>query len=486
MNVTIEQLIIDEDKTIGDALKCIDSNAQGICFIINTESFPVGVLTDGDIRRAFINGADLAVKVTEVMNRDFTIASVDTTPEKINQMLNEKIRHIPLTDKEGKLIDFASLSRNRRIPIMQVSLSGNEMQYVSNCISTGWISSQGSYVKEFEKLFAAYCGAPYALAVSNGTTALHLALACLKIGPGDEVIVPDFTFAASINAVLYTGATPVLVDVSLDTWTIDIEQLEAAITAKTKAIMPVHIYGQPCNMEAIMSIAKKHNLFVVEDCAEALGSKYNNQHVGSFGEVGTFSFFGNKTITTGEGGMLIFKDKATYEFAAVLRDHGMSKEKRYWHDVVGFNYRMTNLQAAIGVAQMERIEEIVAKKRLLADTYNSALNDLHGLQLQAETKGTFSSYWLYTMLVNPPSGFTREALQQSLAKSGVESRPAFFCLHTMPVYEAYKQDRSFDNSAYISAHGLSLPSYIDLTQEELTHIMRTIKDLYSIKSLTAS
>ena len=283
MTVTIEQLTIDENKTIGDALKCIDRNAQGICFIVNADLSPVGVLTDGDIRRAFLNGADLAVKVSEVMNRDFTMATIDTAPGVINKSLNEKVRHIPLTDKEGKLVDFASLSRNRRIPIMQASLSGNELQYVTNCISTGWISSQGSYVKEFERLFAAYCGAPYALAVSNGTTALHLALACLKIGPGDEVIVPDFTFAASVNAVIYTGATPVLVDVSLDTWTIDINELEAAITTRTKAIMPVHIYGQPCNMEAVMAIAKKYNLLVIEDCAEALGSTYKNKHVGVFG-----------------------------------------------------------------------------------------------------------------------------------------------------------------------------------------------------------
>ena len=182
--------------------------------------------------------------------------------------------------------------------------------------------------------------------------------------------------------------------------------------------------------------------------------------------------------------MLIFRDKETYEFAAILRDHGMSKEKRYWHDVVGFNYRMTNLQAAIGVAQMERIEEIIAKKRELAHAYNSVLKDFNGLQLQSETRETISSFCLYTMLVKAESGFTREELQQSLAKSGVESRPAFFCLHTMPVYAAFKQGRSFENSLFISAHGLSLPSYIDLTEEELAHVMQTIKDLRSIKSLT--
>lgn len=482
MNLDIKHFILNEEATVSEALKLIDANAQGICFIIDREDKPVGILTDGDIRRAFLKEFNLKSPVAAVMNKSFTVYSIDAHSDEINAALNQKIRHIPLIDGNGKLVDYASRTRTRRIPIMQPTLAGNELQYVTDCIQTGWISSQGSYVKQFEKMFAEYCQVPYALAASNGTTALHLALASLHIGPGDEVIVPDFTFAASINSILYTGATPVIVDVNIETWTIDINSLKDAITPRTKAIMPVHIYGHACDMDAIMKIAEEHKLYVVEDCAEALGSTYHNKRVGSFGEIGTFSFFGNKTITTGEGGMLVFKDKATYELAAVLRDHGMSKQKRYWHDMIGFNYRMTNLQAAIGVAQMERIDEITGKKRQVAKDYDRLLKNYKGLQLHGEKEGTINSYWLYTLLVKPESGFTRDELATRLAKNGIETRPAFFPMHAMPVYAAYKGDRSFSNSIYISEHGLSLPSYADITEEELENVVKAIDKAYSVKS----
>ena len=249
-----------------------------------------------------------------------------------------------------KLVDYACFDENIHISLAQPQLSGNEYKYLMDAFLSTWISSIGSYISRFEETFSNYCGVKYGIATSNGTTALHLALSALDIGSGDEVIVPDITFAATINAVLYTGAVPVIVDVEEDSWCIDPDEIEKAITPKTKAIIPVHIYGQPCNMDAICAIARKNNLYIIEDCAEAHGAEWKNGKVGSFGIISCFSFFGNKVITTGEGGMCITDSIELNEKMRILRDHGMSRKKKYYHEVIGFNYRMTNLQAAIGLS----------------------------------------------------------------------------------------------------------------------------------------
>ncbi|MBK0382077.1 aminotransferase class V-fold PLP-dependent enzyme [Pedobacter sp. SD-b] len=479
MNTSLEHFLLPVNSTVQNALKVIDQNAQGICFIVDEFQRPVGILTDGDLRRAFLNGTKLQDGVEYIMNRNFTVLPFDTHTDIINGNLNQKIKHIPLVDQDGRLVDFANKFRTKRIPIMQPQLSGNELAYVSDCITSGWISSQGSYVKRFEEAFTKYCQMPYALAVSNGTTSLHLALVSLGIGAGDEVIIPDFTFAATINAILYTGAVPVIVDVDLTSWTIDPICIKKAITPKTKAIMPVHIYGHAADMDVIMEIANEHQLFVIEDSAEALGSTYHDQPIGSFGDVSSFSFFGNKTITTGEGGMLLFKDKAVYERAAILRDHGMSKNKRYWHDMIGFNYRMTNMQAAVGVAQMERVDDIVYHKRKIAQFYDQALRKYPSLQLHGEKDHTTNSYWLYTFLIKESSKFNREELAERLAKNGIETRPTFYPMHSMPIYAKYGRKEDLKNSIYISETGLSLPSYADITMEELENVTAAIATAFT-------
>ena len=234
------------------------------------------------------------------------------------------------------------MSRSHVLPVMEPSLNGNELQYVIDCIKTGWISSQGLYVKRFEAEFASYLGVPEAVSCANGTVALHLALAALGIGAGDEVIVPDLTFAASINAVLHSGATPVLVDVRRDTWTIDTDSLQSLMTPRTRAIMPVHLYGRASHMDELRAIAKAHGVLLIEDAAEALGASYRGAMLGSLGDAGTFSFFGNKLITTGEGGMVVYRDAKAAARARILRDHGMDPKRRYWHLEVGYNYRLTN------------------------------------------------------------------------------------------------------------------------------------------------
>jgi perosamine synthetase len=336
-------------------------------------------------------------------------------------------------------------------------------------------------------MFAEFNGGGHALAVSNGTVALHLALVALGIGPGDEVIVPNLTFAASINVIIYTGATPVLVDVDDATWTLDIEKTKQALTPRTKAIMPVHLYGHPCRMTPLIELAKQKNLHLVEDCAEALGAGYRGQPVGTFGAAGCFSFFGNKMITTGEGGMILFKDQALYEQARMLRDHGMDPSKRYWHKEVGFNYRLTNLQAAIGVAQMEQIQQFVHKKQQLSKLYSEMLADVAGLTLPPHHDWAQSICWLYTILLDPSTGINRDELLLKLLHNGVESRPLFYPLHTMPPYQRYSTGVSFPVSERLSRMGLSLPSAVTLSETDARHVCEAIRKILSSRQLfTAS
>ncbi len=483
----IDEFIVRSGQSLKEALQVIDHNAHGICFVTDEAGKLTGVITDGDIRRAFLSGKTLSASVSELMQKEFTSLPVTTPVDVIQSKLSSRVRNIPLVDEKNVPVDYASHNRAHRIPIMEPLLDGNELAYVTDCIKTGWISSQGSYVKQFEKLLAGFCGMPHALAVSNGTVALHLALDTLGIGKGDEVIVPDITFAASINAVIYTGATPVLVDITRDTWTIDIASVERAISPKTKAIMPVHLYGHPCQMDEILALAKKHKLFIVEDCAESLGSQYKGKPTGSFSDISTFSFFGNKTITTGEGGMLLFRRKEDYEKAAVLRDHGMSKQKKYWHEFIGYNYRMTNLQAAVGVAQMERAEKFINAKRKLAQRYNSILSRQKGFVAPAEESWAKNSYWLYTALIDKTSGITRDELIAKLLKNGVETRPAFYPLHIMPPYKKYvRPGDSFVNADHFSQNGISFPSSVTLTDTEIQSIESAINSIFNTRQMSAA
>ncbi|MCY7397910.1 MAG: DegT/DnrJ/EryC1/StrS family aminotransferase [Sphingomonas bacterium] len=354
------------------------------------------------------------------------------------------------------------------IPVYQPDLSGNERRYVLDCVESGWISSIGKYTTQFEQMLCEYTGIEHAVAVSNGTVALHLALHCLDIGPGDEVIVPSFTYIASVNTIAQTGATPVFVDSRSGDWLIDVDDVRRKITPRTKAIMAVHLYGSVCDMPALVALAQEHGLQIVEDCAEALGSTLNGNHVGAFGDVGTFSFFGNKTVTTGEGGMVVAKDAALAARMRKVKGQGQSLERRYWHDELGFNYRMTNVCAAIGVAQMERIEAILERKRQIAALYRAELRD-GGVEFQRPLEGVASSDWLVSLLL--PLGADRESVMQRLAYKGVDSRPVFYCAHHMPMYRTGGSHPVAEN---IAARGISLPSYPALTDEQVITISQTL------------
>lgn len=355
------------------------------------------------------------------------------------------------------------------IPVYQPDLSGNERRYVLDCVESGWISSIGKYTGQFEQMICDYTGSRHAAALSNGTVALHLALHCLDVGPGDEVIVPTFTYIASVNTIAQTGATPVFVDCRPDDWLIDVEDVRRKITPRTKAIMPVHLYGGICDMPALMALAKEHGLKVVEDCAEALGSTLDGTHVGTFGDVGTFSFFGNKTVTTGEGGMVVAQDDALAARLRKVKGQGQSLERRYWHDEIGFNYRMTNICAAIGVAQMERIDAILKRKSRIAELYRSELRN-SGVEFQRLLDGVVSSDWLVSLLL--PSGVSREGVMESLAANGVDSRPVFYCAHHMPMY---RTSDSHPRSEDIAERGISLPSYPGLTDEQVVSISEKLR-----------
>ena len=362
-----------------------------------------------------------------------------------------------------------------KIPVYQPFLNGNEKKYVNECLDANWISSKGEFIHKFESAFAGFTGSRFATSVSNGTVAIHLALLALGIEPGDEIIVPTFTYVASVNTIVQAGAKPVFVDSLPDTWQIDPADVERKITDKTRAVMAVHLYGHPCDMPALQTICKKHHLLMIEDCAEAFGSYYNDQHVGTFGDIATFSFFGNKTITTGEGGMVIMQNPEVYAKAAHLKNQGVSTTKQYWHDVVGYNYRMTNICAAIGLAQLEQIEEILQRKRHLANAYAAGLTDLP-LQFLQEIGPVKNSYWMCSIVLDDAA--KRDVLRDHLAKHGIETRPFFYPSHHLPMYQHLGRDEDFPVAVSLSERGINLPSWPGMGGEEIKFVVQTIKAFF--------
>jgi perosamine synthetase len=358
------------------------------------------------------------------------------------------------------------------IPVSEPTITKKEIEYITQAVKSGWVSSLGEFINKFEDAFAKYIGTKYALTVSNGTVGLHLALVSLGIKEGDEVIVPDLTFIATANAVKYTGATPVFADIDKDTWCISPDDIRKKVTSKTKAIIPVHLYGHPADMDPILQIAKEYELYVIEDCAEAHGAEYKGKKVGSIGHCGVFSFYGNKIITTGEGGMITTNDEKIYEKAKYLRDHAMSKEKRYWHTEIGYNYRMTNIQAALGLAQLERINEIIQKKREIFRWYQECLKDLKGVKLNPEKEWAKNVYWMVCLVNENFDEEKRDEFMKKLKEKGIDTRPFFYPCSMMPMY---KKDEFVNCIAYeIYQKGINLPSGYNLKEEDVKWIAKVI------------
>jgi perosamine synthetase len=366
----------------------------------------------------------------------------------------------------------------RVIPVAAPSLDGNELEYVTECIRSNWISSAGPFVPRFEAAFAKAVGCEFGVACSSGTAALHLALAALGLGPGDEVIIPTFTMIATANAVSYTGARPILVDSEPDTWNIDASLVEQKITGRTKAIIVVHTYGKPANMDRILEIARARDLIVIEDAAEAHGATYRSQPIGSIGHIATFSFYANKIITTGEGGMVTTNDRELAHVCRKLRDHAFSPERHFWHEYAGFNYRMTDLQAAVGLAQTERFDSLVEARRRNASNYCTALKGIPGLVLPPEEEHEKNVFWMFGLIIADEFRCSRDELRAALALKGVETRTFFIPIHLQPIYfECFRGER-YGVAEWLCSRGLYIPSGSALTPTEIDFVARAIAEVH--------
>lgn len=367
------------------------------------------------------------------------------------------------------------------IPVCVPLLKGKELEYLKDCVDSNWISSKGRYVDEFEKKFSGYCNCKYGVTTTNGTSSIHLALESIGLKKVDEVMVPAFTMISSVFPIIYCGAKPVLVDADPETWTIDVNQIEEKISEKTKAIMPVHIYGHPCDMDPVLKIAKKHGLFVIEDAAEAHGAEYKGKRTGGIGDIGCFSFYANKIITCGEGGMMVTNDEAIATHAMSLKNLSFEGGKRrvYLHSEVGYNYRLTNLQAAVGLAQFEHINEFVNMRRKNAQIYGEFLGDIPGLRLPLEKEWAKNVYWMYSILIEPEFGLGRDELMEELAKRGVETRSFFSSMNQQPVFKnmGFFEGEEYPVAESLSRKGLYLPSSSGLKLEEIRYVCESIADI---------
>ncbi len=360
-----------------------------------------------------------------------------------------------------------------RIPVASPVLGEAEKRNVAECMETTWISSVGRFIDEFERRFADFCEVKHAVACNNGTTALHLALTALEIGPGDEVIVPDLTYVASANCVRYCGAEPVFADCDPRTFNMDPDAVAAAVTPRTRAIVPVHLYGHPCDMDPILEVADRHGLVVVEDAAEAHGARYKGRRTGGLGRCASFSFFGNKIITTGEGGAVTTDDDGLAARLRLLRGQGMDPNRRYWFPVVGFNYRMTNVAAAIGVGQMERVDEALAFRRELARWYDAEIGDDPRIVRPHVEPWAEHSYWMYTVMLAPGLGDARDAVMAAMDADGVETRPVFYPMHVLPPY--LRDAAPFFHAADCGRRGINLPTHEKLTRADVARVAATLR-----------
>lgn len=379
------------------------------------------------------------------------------------------------------------------IPVSEPLIGEKEIEYVNECLRTGWISSAGRFIEAFEQKWAGYCGMKYGIAMSNGTTALQAAVACLDLHPGDKVIMPTFTIISCAQAIIYNGGVPVLVDSDPRTWCMDVNQMQEKVEAemkkgdgKLKAIMPVHIYGHPVDMDPILALAEKYDLMIIEDAAEVHGAEYltgrNTTHplwkkCGGFGDISVFSFYANKLITTGEGGMVLTNDPDYAEKAKSLRNLCFRPEQRFLHKELGHNFRLTNLQASIGLGQLERIDEIIAKKRWMGKAYTERLQGIPGLQLPVEETWARQVYWMYGVVLDESTGMNAVQFAKQLKEKGIETRPFFLGMHEQPVFRdmGLFLDEKYPVSERIARQGLYLPSGLSLTEKQMNFVCHTIR-----------
>jgi len=367
-------------------------------------------------------------------------------------------------------------TRAKKYPLALPELGKLERKYLMEAFDSGWISSKGKFILEFEKGFANYIGRDHGISTSNGTTALHLALASLGIGPGDEVIVPDLSFVSPANMVRLSGARPVLADSNPYYWGVDVNTIEQCLTRKTRAVLVVHLYGHPVDLDPILELCNSRGLDLIEDCAEAHGAMYKGKKVGSFGRVSCFSFFGNKLLTTGEGGMCLTDDEALAEKMRLLRDHGADRNRQFWHPVIGFNYRMTNLQAAVGCAQLKSLPKRIRKYQRIGHAYTRRL-DSSKFAPHPEMKWAECVFWMYTLLVVGINEKRRDRIIEQLKKDGIETRPIFYPISSLPPYQKERTNNTVAKS--LSKRGISLPTYASLTNDDINYICDRLQAICS-------
>lgn len=432
--------------------KCLD-NGLGVCLVVDDEDRLIGRITLDEIRRAIREGGVL----TDTKLDRYLIADPGNAQRKLGAAViavgNDAVLK-PVVDGAGRLLDVVVDHSKQFVQVAKPDLSHREFRAVIDAFLSSWISSKGWCVPQFEARFAAYMGMRNAAAVCNGTAALHLALVALGVSPGDEVIVPDLTFAATINAVLYCGATPVIADIDATTWTLTVEQVARVMTPRTKAIVPVHLYGRPAEIGPLVEFARQHGCVVVEDCAEGLGGRYAGSLVGTFGDVSCFSFYANKIVTTGEGGICVTNSQSAARLMMELRNQGLTNEHDYWHERVGYNYRMTNLQAAMGAAQIEQIDRVLKRNQRLEQTYRDCLRAIPGVTFPPPLPPLYDAVtWLVCVQV-PASARVR--LIECARRADIELRPFFHPLSALPAYARYA--RPCRNSTALAQVGVNLPT----------------------------
>jgi len=468
----LSDYLLDSDSSVRDAMKRLDEGGRKILFVESAGEFR-GSLTDSDIRRFLLAGGDIDLGALAATNENAKFLREGYSREELNALLLPTLEALPVVSSDRKVVEIITRSSSTIIPVCEPNLSTYERDAILSAFDSGWISSTGPFVAQFEEEFQEFLGFGNTVSTSNGTQALALALIALGIGPGDEVIIPNLTFGATANAVIQVGARPVLADVLPEDWNICPEDARRRISHRTKAVIPVHLYGFPAASQELQRLAQDYGLKIVEDAAEALGTYDSGEHVGRRSDAVCFSFFGNKLITTGEGGMVAFSDRAISERAKRIRAHGFSAKRRYWHEDWGTNVRLTNLQAALGSAQLRRVEVLLSRKVQNAATYNRAFVDLtgHTLEIQKTRPNGSSSYWLYTILL--PEGIDVPSCALQLEELGIETRPVFPPLHTQPAFSKYASGH-YPVSSAISKRGLSLPSSSTLSDSDVRRVAEAV------------
>lgn len=452
------------DSVLSTIEKCLN-NGIGACLVTNPDDTIAGRICLEDLRKAVLSGHAADHPVEHFMTTHSPIASVpDLNPAPRNGQLDVVL------DKDGRLTKV-SVDRSRQsIQVGRPTLSHSEFRAVLDAFLSSWISSKGPYVEQFEKEFSGFVGTRHGVAVTNGTVALHLALVALGIGPGDEVIVPDLTFVATINAVLYCGAKPVIVDVDPTTWGMSVETISIACTSRTRAIIPVHLYGRPVAMAPIMAFARARNIAVIEDCAEAPGASCDDRNVGQFGDIACFSFYANKIVTSGEGGMCLTNSDRLAGALRVLRDHGMVPDRPYWHDEIGYNYRLTNLQAAIGHSQLQSIGQTLQRNARIDALYRQALRDEATVRFPEQMPTTCKPV-IWMACIQVPAA-ARDNVIMTGRQAGIEMRPFFYPLSALPPYKSFA--RTCPHSIELSRTGINLPTSGDVNGQVINRVADVI------------